>query len=574
MIHRAAVPMVRVDPEALVEELQRSREDLRRSEAYLRAVFENALELMGLLAPDGTLLEANRSALAFAGARREDVIGRPFWETVWWRGRPDLQRRLEEAVREGAQGRSARFEATHPAADGRIATIDFSLTPVTDEQGGVGLLVTEGRDITERRQSERRQEFLAEVGGILAAALEYRDPLSEIARLAVYHLADCCIVDVVDEGGDVRRVAVAHAAEPRPRCAEFLERVRIDRTRPHLMAAVLAAKHPILLSEVRPVDLDALAPDEEYLRALRELDPRSLIGVPLLAHGRMLGALLFVSSRPERRYAPEDVRIAVEVAARAALTIENARLHHTEREAIEARDRVLAVVAHDLRSPLHAALIASRTVLSACPGEGRGEVAARRSAEAVARCVERASRLIEDLLEVTRVESGGLSLERASVAPGDLVAEAAETFDGACAEAQLSLEKDVEEALPHVLADRARILQVFSNLIENALKFTPAGGSVRIAAARAEQQVCFSIADTGAGIPPANLARIFDRFWQGRSDRRGTGQGLPIAKGIVEAHGGRIWAESTPGQGSRFCFTLPIDPASDDRRGDAAAAPA
>ena len=545
--------------ERLERALQRSQEELRRSEAYLRAIFSHAFQFIGLLAPDGTVVEANQSALEFVDARREDVVGRPFSETPWWRGYPDLQSRLRSAIRDAAEGRFARFEATHPGASGRAATIDFSLTPVKDETGRVVLLVPEGRDITERKQAETRQQFLAEAGGILANALEYRDPLSEIAKLAVQFLADCCIVDVADDQGSVRRVEVAHSTAPRPWFAELLERVPLDRKHPHLTYSVLETKRPVLMTEVAPGELDVLAQSEEHLRALQALDPKSLMSVPLVAGGRILGALLFVSSRPERRYGPDDLRVAQELADRAALAVENARLYRIAREAIEARDQVLAIVAHDLRSPLQVALIASKTIIDACPGEGNAR-AARKAAEAIRRSVDRANHLIQDLLDVTRIESGGLSVERTSVPARELVAEAAETFGPAATESALRLETEIPEDLPSIPADRERILQVFSNLIGNAMKFTPAGGRIRIAARRGEQEVCFCVSDTGPGIAPEHLPHLFDRFWQARpEDRRGTGQGLPIAKGIVEAHGGRIWAESAPGRGSTFCFTVPFE---------------
>lgn len=542
----------------LEEALQRSREDLRR---YERAIFEHTFQFIGLLAPDGILLEANPSALRFVGARLEDVVGKAFWETPWWRGYPEAQERLRSAIREAGGGRFVRFEAMHSGSDGRSAIVDFSLTPVKDETGRVFLLVPEGRDITERKRFERRQQLLAEAGGILAHGLEYRDPLSGIAKLAVQLLADCCIVELVDDEGGVRRVEVAHSAGPRPWFADFFERSPFDRAGPPVLSSVLATKQPVLMAEIAPGGLDSLAQGEDHLRALRALDARSLMAVPLVAHERTLGALLFVSSRPERRYGPEDLRAARELADRAALSIENATLYRTARDAIEARDRVLAIVAHDLRNPLNAALFASKTILNACPDEGTSKVV-RKGAETIRRSLARANRLIQDLLEVAHIESGGLSMERASVPAGELVAEAAEMCGPAASDASLELETEIPEGLPPVRADRERILQVFSNLIGNAVKFTPTGGRIRIAAERRDQDVCFSVSDTGPGIAREHLPHLFDRFWQARpADWRGTGQGLAIVKGIVDAHGGLIWVESTSERGTTFCFTVPLEPA-------------
>jgi signal transduction histidine kinase len=168
-------------------------------------------------------------------------------------------------------------------------------------------------------------------------------------------------------------------------------------------------------------------------------------------------------------------------------------------------------------------------------------------------------RLIEDLLDVTRMEAGHLSVEPEPVATRQVVSDSVEAQEPLATAASLELRADLAGALPDVWVDRDRLLQVFENLIGNALKFTRAGGVVTVGAApRHGGEVLFWVSDTGAGIAPDQLPHVFDRFWQSRkAGRRGAGLGLPIVKGIVEAHGGRIWAQSTPGEGSTFFFTMP-----------------
>jgi signal transduction histidine kinase len=295
------------------------------------------------------------------------------------------------------------------------------------------------------------------------------------------------------------------------------------------------------------------------------------MGLPLLAHGRLLGVLLLVSSDPRCRYEPEDLRLGEELAHRAALAVDNARLYRAAQQAIAARDEVLGIVAHDLRNPLNAVGLSAVALRRTVPENGPGRTA-RKTAESIERCIGQANRLIEDLLDVARIEKQGLHLERGRVAPGELMAEAAPLFTAAASKASLELQTELPEALPLVMADRDRILQVFSNLLGNAVKFTPPGGRIRVGAERHDSEVCFSVADTGQGIAPKHLTRLFDRFWQERpTDRRGAGLGLYIAKGIVEAHGGRIWVESTLGQGTTFFFTLPVAPGIE--RNEKASAP-
>ena len=234
------------------------------------------------------------------------------------------------------------------------------------------------------------------------------------------------------------------------------------------------------------------------------------------------------------------------------------------REAILARDQMLGVVAHDLRNPLTAAQIGVAAILRALPDDA-GSGLPRNAARTVEFSLQRATRLIRDLLDVTRLEAGTLVLERRPQAAHELVVEVADALGQVVSESALELQADVEPDLPSVMGDSEGLFRVFSNLVENAAKFTPPGGRIQIGARRDEKSVLFSVADTGAGIAAEDVPHLFDRYWQGRpTNRRGAGLGLTIAKGIIDAHGGRIWVETTPGRGSMFCFTIPFATANDE----------
>jgi signal transduction histidine kinase len=178
--------------------------------------------------------------------------------------------------------------------------------------------------------------------------------------------------------------------------------------------------------------------------------------------------------------------------------------------------------------------------------------------EVIRRAATRMNRLIQDLLDVSLIETGQLPIHRARLSAGELVVEAVETQKILATSSSVELRLDVERGVPEVWGEHDRLLQVFENLIGNAIKFSTAGGLITVGAAPRDQEVLFWVADTGSGIAPGSLPHVFDRFWQAtKGDRRGAGLGLPIAKGIIEAHGGHLWVESTPGRGSIFFFSLP-----------------
>jgi PAS domain S-box-containing protein len=231
------------------------------------------------------------------------------------------------------------------------------------------------------------------------------------------------------------------------------------------------------------------------------------------------------------------------------------------RRAIAARDTMLGVVAHDLRNPLGTILMAASLLERPGPDPERRNPEPR---ELIVRSARRMNRLIQDLLDVTLAEAGELKVETQRLSPRDIVREIVELQSPVASASHLVLETHVPDDLPDVRADHHRLLQVFENLIGNAIKFTAAGGRITVAAGAATDEgtpvVRFSVTDTGAGMPPEDLARVFDRFWQGGGEERrlGAGLGLPISRGIVLAHGGRIWAESEVGRGTTFFFTIPV----------------
>jgi signal transduction histidine kinase len=242
------------------------------------------------------------------------------------------------------------------------------------------------------------------------------------------------------------------------------------------------------------------------------------------------------------------------------MAIDNALLYDEARRASEAREDVLAIVSHDLRSPLAALLMRARAL-----AEEDGPKAD--SVRTIVRTAERMGRLIDDMLDLAKLQAGQLQLERKPVELAGLVREVLETFGPLAEKKHARLEGQVAPEL-RARGHRNRLLEVLSNLVDNAIKFTRDGGSVTIGVERSGRELVVSVADTGPGIPREQLPHVFERFWKARKKQGvGLGLGLSIAKLLVEAHGGRIWVESELGKGATFRFTLPQADEETENRG-------
>lgn len=440
-------------------------------------------------------------------------------------------------------------------AVGRVWSFrDVTARRRSEEQGRA--LEREQAARAEAENSQRRTALLAEASRVLGSSFDYQTTLAALVRLAVPTLADYCALDILVGDDSFERIGEAHVD---PTKSMLLREVatfpRGALTASHPFMRVMSTGQPVLQAEITPEFINASFAEPSQRRTVEALGPRSLICVPLVDSGKPIGALTLVTSGSGRRYDEADLSLAADVARRAAVVVEHARLFHQAEQATRARDDVLAVVAHDLRNPLNTVTMAISLMLETTPVERTQE---RRQQEIVRRAADRMNRMIQDLLDVKRMESGHLTIDLKPESADVLVNDTIEMLRPLAAGSSIVMEANVAAGLPPVLADTARIQQVLSNLVGNAVKFTPRQGRITVAADRLESEVRFAVIDTGPGIPPEQVPHIFGRFWQANSsDRRGIGLGLAIAKGIVEAHQGRIWVESQVGLGSTFYFTLP-----------------
>jgi signal transduction histidine kinase len=449
--------------------------------------------------------------------------------------------------------------STHRGRPARVVAI-HDITERKHAEEAARRLIEEQAARSVAEAAERRARFLADASRVLGASFDYHTTLATLARLAVPALADFCTVDVLEADDRVARVGVAHvdpAKEPMlfELGRRFVDRAHDGPAADHLRRAVMAGE-ATLQPEISEEMLLAAGVSDEHRQLIMEIHPCSLVAVPLRVGDRTTGVVSLLMSESGRHYGPDDLTLAEELARRASLAVENARLFHAAEQATRARDEMLGVVAHDLRNPLSTIRMAAELLVEVGGAERPLE---RKQLDIMRRAADRMNRLIGDLLDVKRIESGRLGVEPRPEVVATLVADAVDTLRPLAASSSLRLDAAVPDGLPRVMVDPPRVQQVLSNLVGNAIKFTPAGGSIAVRAELAPDGVCLAVVDTGAGIPTEQLPHIFGRFWQGkRSDRRGVGLGLAIAKAIVEAHQGRIWVESQVGTGTTFYFTLPV----------------
>ncbi|MHA7633761.1 sensor histidine kinase [Corallococcus sp. M7] len=528
---------------------RRKAEDrLRLSEERFRTSFEGAPVGMALVGLDGHFLHVNAALCALVGYSRDELLSRSFQDLT----PPEELALDQENAERMRQGELASFqrEKHYVRKDGRRIALLVWGAVVRDARGGPIHFISQMQDITERQELEQAWRFLADVGPRLAASLSSRTTLATVAQLAVPALADWCVVACLDANGCIQRME--HAAAD-ARTAERLRALEAAHgpesfVPAPLIAAVRRTGRPVLLEQTpsSAAAVDAGPPEPPPLH--------SALLLPL--HGREfnLGVILLAASGNGRRYGERERAQAEELARRAALAIDNANLYERAEQAIRMREEVLRIVAHDLRTPLNVIQLSARMLEKHLPPDD----GARTRLDTLQKSVQRANRLIQDLLDVARMEGGSLSVERTPLEVAPLVQEALEQHRGLAESRALLLQAHVPEGVPRVLADPERLAQILSNLLGNALKFTPEGGRVLLRVQPEVGQVRFLVSDTGPGIAAEDRPRIFERFWQaGPKRKEGAGLGLAIVKGLVEAHGGQVGVDSAPGAGSTFFFTLP-----------------
>jgi K+-sensing histidine kinase KdpD len=420
---------------------------------------------------------------------------------------------------------------------------------------------------SDAEQAQRRLAFLGEATTRLNASLDYEETLQSLACLVVPDLADWCVIHItVEEGGATRRLTVANGDRDKERLARELQQCDLlDSSGLPGVQRVLATGKPALYPDASTALVRCADGEAHHLRLLRMLGYRSAMIVPLVAGGRTLGGITFVSAHSARPYGQDNLALAEELARRAALAVDHARLYREAHEAVRVRDEFLAGVSHDLRNPLTAIKGQVQLMLrDVGNGDGRGSESLRKGLARVDASATKMSKLIDQLLDHARFQTGELlDLDREAT---DLVALAQQAaIDHQHATGRHRIRVESPETPIVGIWDAARLERVLDNLLANAIKYSPRGGEILLTVARDEDpsdgSAVLSISDQGVGIPATELDRVFERFYRASNvprQIRGNGIGLAGTRQLVEQHGGSITVESHEGVGTTFTVRLPL----------------
>lgn len=602
---------------------------LREREARFRAIFDGALQFIGLLSPEGIVLENNRTALEFCRATEAETIGRPFWELTGWS--PEHRERVRAAVAEAAAGRLVRDEIYVNGATGR-RFIDFSIKPITDDRGRVVMLIPEGRDITERRQVEQALRESEEgfrltfenapigmaIVGLGGGFIRVNHAYCEIVGYAADELSKLRFQDIThpdDVDTDVGLVERLRRGEiPRYQLAKrYIHKngttihvvlhtsvVRDEKGEPiHYIAQVEDVTARKQAEEERERLLAQLDAERRTLRTVFDSAPVPLLLVDrsgaerLIAnpHGRDLtggaeereqcvgrvrrpdGTALLLDELPSSRamrgetILGEELLVAKADGSSRTFLIAAAPLRDGAgkitgaivagedisplKELSRMREEWTSIIAHDLRQPITTILLKASLLATEPQSSDR--------AQHIRASAMQLNRMIDDLLDVSRLESHRLDLRHVEVDLPALIRATVERTANATRGHRVDVE--VQDGVPPLLADPGRLEQVLTNLLSNAAKYGAPETPIKIAVERRSGEVLVAVENEGKGIAPDEVPRLFTRYYRTRDAKAGRaaglGLGLYIVRGLVEAHGGRIWAESAPGK-TTFQFTLPL----------------
>jgi signal transduction histidine kinase len=540
-----------IETETAVQALTRQ---LAESEARFRDIIERNADAIVVVDHDGVIRFVNAEASHLFGKSREILLGSSFGFPV-------------------VAGATTELDLAH---NGLARVVEMRVVESSWE--GESACIASLRDITERKQAEdverylirvqaarsaaeraaRRFRFLAEASDKLSATLDYDATMSELVQLSVLEIADWAVVYCTDRNNHLRRFGVAHRDPDKQTAIQNFRESPLILQPSNPVEEAMRTGRPVVRKRLTDPDIDALIVDPRARQLVRDLGLASLLMVPINARGRSLGAIALCSSSEQRLFDDEDLALAENLAARAGLAIDNARLYEQAREANRMKTELLAVISHDLRTPLNS-IIGYAQLLDLGIPETLPE-SCRDRVDRIQLSAGHLLYLIDELMAFARVEGGHEELQKSDIDAGRITREVGMLMEPLAQQKQLKLVVETSDHEIMISTDGDKLRQILVNLVGNAVKYTETG-EVQVVALATANGVTIRVSDTGIGISADQLPHIFEPFWQADRSQRavggGTGLGLSVVKQLVVLLGGVIEVTSKPDSGSTFSVHLP-----------------
>lgn len=478
---------------------------------------------------------------------------------------PDFSRRMilkedyARMIAQYAEGITMRrdFEVEYRArrADGRIIWVR-DMVRVSQAEDGRTMVRAVTTDFTAHKQAEERLRILEETGRTLDASLDYETTLTNVTGVIVPALADDCLIFLESSEKKLELVSAAHSDPARTEIArEFFRHYPLVGNADQPIYTVHRTGQSLLMSDAIGTIAASIAHSRKQYEASIGTAVNAGLAVPLTSRGQILGVMVWICIESERHYSKDDVKLAEEIANRAAIAVDNARLFKAAQDGVAARDRFLAMLGHELRNPLNSISIVAKML----ERESLSDERLSKLRTLIGRETRQLSTLVDDLLDVSRVLAGKMSLTLQSVDLTSLVRESAQSFEDLARQRDLKLAVSIPDEPISIVGDPVRMHQLIANLVTNAIKFTEPTGHIEVALRSDADSALLSVRDTGIGIAPEMLDRIFEPFAQAAlAPPHGLGLGLSVVKQVAQLHGGKITASSDGvGKGSEFTVRLP-----------------
>ncbi len=497
----------------------------------------------------GIITSWNKGAEKLYGYKTAEIVGKPVSILM----PPDKMDDFPMIMKKLQKGEKIEhYETRRLTKYGKVLDVSITVSPIRNEKGVIIGASKVARDITDRKKADERQKFLEDVSTILGSSIDYETTLKSLGKLIVPYMADYCRIVVLGEKNEIKEISINHT-DPKKLglVRELYNAYRNDNTTSGVQNIIRTGKSEHLNTITKDLLLGSSA---KILNIIKELGLQSYMGVPMKVGKRVVGVLTFSSTRADRLYTRSDVALAEELARRAALAIENSRLYSESQKAVSLRDEFISIASHELKTPVTSLKMFLQVTKRQLDDKGVDT----KNLDKMNIQINKLTLLIQDLLNVSRFQTGMLDYNDTSFNLEEVVKEVVENVQPTAPKHRIQIKGNIKK---NVWGDKERIGQVLTNLLTNAVKYSPEAKKVIIHQVAEKDFAQITVEDFGIGIEKKHLSRLFERFYRVADPREktfpGLGLGLYISNEIIKRYGGKMNVTSTRGKGSKFSFSLP-----------------